>query len=808
MNEDLVFERIIHKVEPKYDNYTFKSQEINRFLQNEGIKLYSHQVQALKSLLEENKNVVITTPTASGKSLIYILTILEKISLDPNSKAILLFPLTALANDQYEKISSFIKKSLIKATVSVYTGNTDEEERRNIRNNPPNILITTPDMLSIGILPNHKVWEKFFDGLNTVVIDELHSYRGVLGSHVANVIRRLKRVASFYNDEKVQFILNSATIKNPVKFAQKFIDDEVIEVSESGAGSPPKILRVYKTLSKDKIAKIILEFLKKDISTIVFLDSRKEVELFHIKLKNYLEEEHLEKYISLITPYRSGYTNTERREIEKKLLKGEYKVVISTSALEMGIDIGSIDACVLIGFPGTLSAMWQRFGRAGRRGSTAYNIFIPKKDILDQYFLNNPEELLNKEVEEPVINPQNPYILKKHLIAMANEKPIDLSEIKNSDEKYFLRELILEGELIFKDLKVYPKKKITFSLRSTSDQFNIINEESMETVGYLSGDIVIYEAHENAIYIHNGRHYFVNSVDFEGKQIFVKPEKVNYFTDPLKDTETEILTIQKSKKIKDVELFYGDINVRTRVIGYSKRDIKSSERIRDIFFPEENIYERHFKTKSLWFVLPEDYEDKVKSQILSEKMKDFINFLLQNLMIDDFTINQIKDLFADKSFSIYRFKTLLEDNTSFMKNIKGKEKHKDLEGFRNSLSKIQDVFTGSLHGAEHSMIGIFPIIAMNDRWDIGGMSTNFHYQTEKPTIFIYDGYEGGIGYSEVGFERFDELVDIAYKNVSNCKCLNGCPSCILSPKCGNANEFLDKAGTKVLLRLLRENFTS
>ncbi|MEJ5173218.1 MAG: DEAD/DEAH box helicase [Hydrogenothermaceae bacterium] len=809
MNEDLVFERIIQKVEPKYDNYIFKSQKINRFLQKEGIRLYSHQAQAFKLLLKENKNVVITTPTASGKSLIYILTILEKIALNPNSRAVLLFPLTALANDQYEKINSLIEKSSVKATVSVYTGNTEEEDRKIIRNSPPNILITTPDMLNMGILPNHRLWAVFFDGLDTVVIDELHSYRGVLGSHVANVIRRLKRVTSFYNDQKIQFILNSATIKNPVKFAQRFIDEDVVEVSISGAGSPLKFLRVYKSLPKHKIAEIVVEFLKKDISTIVFLDSRKEVELFHIRLKRYLEEKHLEKYIDLITPYRSGYTNKERREIERKLSKGEYKVVISTSALEMGIDIGSIDACVLIGFPGTLSAMWQRFGRAGRREKRAYNVFIPRKDILDQYFLNNPEELLNKEVEEPVINPQNPYILKKHLIAMANEKPISLSEIKNSEEKYILRELILEEELEFKNSKVYPKKKINFSLRSASGQFDIIEEKSMKKVGYLNSEFVMDEAHKNAIYIHNGRYYLVSDVDFENRQVFVISTKPNYFTDPLRDTQIEILDIEKSKKVKDLELFYGDINVRTSVVGYSKRDIDSSERIEDIFF-KEKIYERNFRTKSMWFVLSEKYEAKIKSNILSEKVKDFISFL-KNLKIDDYTLNQIKDLVSDRTFSIQRFKNLIDDNTFFVKNLlrsREKIKGKDLEDFRTSLNRIQDLFIGSLHGVEHSMIGIFSIIAMNDRWDIGGMSTDFHYQTGKPTIFIYDGYEGGIGYSEVGFERFDELVEITYKNVSKCGCLNGCPSCILSPKCGNANEFLDKAGTKLLLKFIQENFTS
>lgn len=804
--KDVVFEEVLPEKKPEYGSYEFRSKRINLYLKRNDIKLYTHQAKGFRSLLDDNKNIVVTTPTASGKSLIYTLTILEKIEIDSKARAILLFPLIALANDQYEKIKNLIDDIGIKATVSVFTGATDENERRKIKDQPPNILITTPDMLHIGILPNHRIWSDILSNLQVVVIDELHSYRGILGSHVANVIKRLKRLVYFYKGDAPQFILNSATIKNPTSFSKKFIGEDVSLVSDSGAESVKRIVRIFKNISKNKVSHILIDLLKKNIPTLVFVDSRKEVELLYLRLKDILEKERLQHLKDFITPYRSGYTSKERREIEKKLKKGEYKLVISTSALEMGIDIGSIDACVLVGFPGTLSSMWQRFGRAGRRKRTAYNILIPKRDILDQYFLKNPQDILIKDIEEPVINPENPYILKKHLLMMAKEKPIELSELKGKTEKYYIRELILDGELYLRDSKIYAKKVVPFGLRSSSGQFSIVDQDDGRVVGTMNQELVIYEAYKNAIYIHNGESYVIKSVDFDVKNIYISKTAVRYFTDPLTNTEINIVNVEKSIKFKEVELFYGDVDVKSQVIGFSKRDIGSYERMEDVIF-EDTVYIRNFPTKALWFTMPQDWEVRVLSLSKHEKIIDLLKFL-EDVGLERSRLEHIRQVVSDPSFKLQKINDILDGISKNLFKKMGYGKERELEDFTNSTNKISEVYIGGLHGSEHSMIGIFSIIAMNDRWDIGGVSTPFHHQTGKPTIFIYDGFEGGIGYSEKGFERFKELVDISYKNVSNCGCLNGCPSCILSPKCGNGNEFLDKAGTKVLLSLLRENLTS
>lgn len=801
--EDIIYEVFLPKKDANFGEFKFDSEKINRFIRNSGIKLYSHQVEGFK-LVKEGKNIVITTPTSSGKSLIYTLSILDKIAVNPYSSSILIFPLVALANDQYLKIKEFIDKSGIKATVSVYTGSTSVEDRRHIKNNIPNILITTPDMLNISILPFHRRWENLFNNLDIVVVDELHSYRGVLGSHVANVIRRLNRITHYYTYKTPQYILNSATIKNPKGFAEKFIQQEVVNVYDSGAPSPERVVRIYNRLSSMEIVSLIVSFLEKNIPTIVFLDSRKDIELFYIRLKEYLIREGKSRLIDYITPYRSGYSFEERRQIEKKLSKGEYKVVISTSALEMGVDIGSLEACILVGYPGTLSATWQRFGRAGRRNKKAYNVLIPKSNILDQYFLKNPEDLINGPMEEPVINPSNPYILKKHLIMMAYEKPIEISEIKSADEKYYIRELILEDKLLFKNNKIYPKGKHIFHIRASDGQFQIYDENDKKTIGTINSDVVIYEAHKNAVYIHNGISYVVREVDFQKQIVYVTKEKVDYFTDPLLETEVSVMKIFKSKNFKDINIYYGDINVRSTVIGYSVRDMETYQRLTDKFF-KEDVLERNFQTKAVWFTVPEYWKEEIKKQILSEKLKELLLFLRG--------FNVGKDIFDNISQLISKPNILIQDILSFLETNKihlgrffqkGKKftKFNEIEDFRNSLFKINQIFAGSLHAVEHSMIGIYSIVAMNDRWDIGGVSTELHEDTQSPTIFIYDGFQGGIGYSEVGFDRFKDLIDLTYKNISNCKCLNGCPSCILSPKCGNSNEFLDKTAAKILLKLI------
>jgi DEAD/DEAH box helicase domain-containing protein len=799
----IVYEKLIPATKPEYKEFEFKSKKINNFIKENSIKLYSHQAEAIEQILKGN-DIIVTTPTASGKSLIYTLSILEKIDQNPDTTAILIFPLVALARDQKEKIENLIKMTKIKATVETYYGDTSNTERARIRSNPPNFLITTPDMLNQGILPNHWSWDKFFTNLEFVVVDEIHAYRGVLGSHVANIFRRLNRLANFYTGKEPLYICNSATIRNPSLFAEKLTGKKnFIEISKSGAPSPKKLIYITEPASNHQLMELVIEYLKTGTSAIVFIDSRKDIEVIYLNIKKELEKRKLFHLIDKVKPYRSGYRQEERREIEKGLANGDITVVLSTSALEMGIDIGEIQCVVLKGFPGTLAAMWQRFGRAGRRGQTAYNYLITKQDALDQYYLKNPEDIFNRNVEEPIINPENKYILKKHLILSAKELPIHIRDIKPS-EKEAVKELLEEKILYIDKDKIKSRKKISFSIRSAGDSYDIVDIKTNRSIGNLNQEYVFYEAFPNAVYIHSGETYKVVSVDNDDKVVYVEEADLNYFTRPVLSSETEIQSIEKSRKFKDIEIFYGSVNVRSMIIGYSKIEIESNKRINDVMFDDEKILERNFATKAVWFTIPDYYESLIKKHTLENSQKTVLSLLERKL--EKPVYEMVLNIVSNSKTPYKKLGEILKENdANFIKNYLKNLSKTEIEILTTEAERLlneKNIFIGALHGAEHGMIGIYSIFAMNDRWDIGGLSTNYHPQTEKASIFIYDGYEGGIGYAEAGFERLEDILKATYKNIKNCKCLNGCPSCILSPKCGNANEHLDKLATEKFLELI------
>ncbi len=798
----IVFSKTIKATSPEYADYNFQSKKIIDFFNRKKLKLYSHQALAIENILK-GKDVVITTPTASGKSLIYILSFLEKLEKYPEKTAILIFPLVALARDQKNKIEKLIKEIGVKASVETYYGDTSKNKRAQIRKKPPNLLITTPDMLNVGILPYHHLWEELFRNLDMVVIDEIHVYRGVLGSHVANVLMRLNRISKLYTGEKPQYICNSATVKNPFKFVSKFIEKEdLIEISKSGAPSPEKEIYLTQPISSKRLVSFIIHQLLNDISTILFIDSRKDLEILYLNVKKELQNRGLYIYIDKIKPYRSGYKQGQRETIENGLANGDIKVVLSTSALEMGIDIGEIDCVVLKGFPGTLSAMWQRFGRAGRRGKKAYNYLITKLDALDQYYLKNPEEIFNRQVEEPIINPQNKYILKKHLYMAAIEKPIDFKEVDENKKtvlKELLEELLEEGMLYLREGKFYPNKnkKSFFSIRSAGETYDIIDIKENEIIGTINQEFAFYEAFKDAVYIHLGNTYKVLDRNDINKKVYVEETNINYYTTPILETEVEILNIIQSRTFKDIEIYYGDVNVKSSIIGCSSIEIESHSRIKDKIFDE--VYQRNFNTKAFWFKIPSYYENLVKRYSKERRFEKILDIVRKKL---DYTYYEVVENLIKSDKDVIKKLERLFNSTN--PNLKDKLDQKSIDSLKIHISRLKDdnIFIGSLHAIEHGMIGIYSIFAMNDRWDIGGMSTNYHNQTESPTIFIYDGYEGGIGYSEVGFNNLEDILKATYKNIKNCTCIDGCPSCILSPKCGNANDTLDKVGSEVLLELL------
>ena len=803
----IAYTKVLPPSEPVYGSFDFKNKKIKDFLKRKNIKLYSHQAEGLK-LVSEGKNIVLTTPTASGKSLVYILSVLEKIKENPQTKALIVFPLKALARDQYGKIMDIIFETQIDATVDVYDGDTPKEKRIEIKRDPPNFLITTPDMLNAGILPYHTGWSSFFEDLDFVVLDEIHAYRGVLGSHISNIIRRLKRVASFYRTKKPVFIMNSATIHNPSVFASKLIGEDVLEISKSGAPLPERQIKIFRGMKKSELSDLVSNFVIQDISTIIFVDSRKEAELLSLRIKDALIKKGREDLVDKVSPYRSGYKPEERREIEFKLMTRNILAVVSTSALEMGIDIGDLESCILVGYPGTLAQLWQRFGRAGRRDRKAYNILIPKRDALDQYFVKNPEELFYRQMEEPVINPENRYILKKHIPVMAFEIPIRINELSET-EKEVARDLYREKKLRFSNNKLYASKQQPFSIRSAGESFVITDSVTGKVVGDISEDILPYEAYPGAVYIHNGEKYVVEHIDKEERAVYVVKSNVSYLTEPLKESFIDILSIDQSRKEGEIEIFKGRVNVKTTVLGYSMRDMENEEKMGDQIFSQENYLTREFETVAFWWTMPSEWEEEIIHRNIKHNVRILNSFIQEKgrlykgeFIYRDIVFENLLELRKKMDLD------LLNNVIKAFQTVYLKLSEKEKEQFKEIVKRLKEGkngFLGGLHGVEHALIGIYPLFAMNDRWDIGGLSTPFFPETGKPTIFIYDGYEGGVGYSEVGFKRLKEMMESTYKGISRCRCVSGCPSCIYSPKCGNSNDYLDKTASILLShKILKE----
>ncbi len=803
----IAFSKILPPVNPVFKPYTFKNPEINRFLKEKGINLYSHQVEGI-SLVKEGKNIVVTTPTASGKSFIYILSVLERFYENPFTRAIVIFPLKALARDQYGKILDLIMETEIPASVEVYDGDTPKEKRQEIKRNPPNFLITTPDMLNAGILPYHSGWSEFFEELEFVVLDEIHAYRGILGSHIANIIRRLKRISSYYKSKKPVFITNSATVHNPSGFASKLIGEEVFEISKSGAPLPEREVQIFKGLRSSETAELIANTVIEDVSSIVFVDSRKEAELLALRVKDILRKKGREDLVDKVSPYRSGYTPKERREIEFKLLTKNILSVISTSALEMGIDIGDLESCILVGYPGTLAQVWQRFGRAGRRDKKAHNILLPKRNALDQYFVKNPEELFNRQMEEPIINPQNKYILKKHLPVMASEIPIKISEL-SEEEKEVARELYKEKKLRFSNNKLYASRQSPFSIRSAGESYTIVETVSGKIIGDISEDIMIYETHPGAVYLHNGEKYIVEYIDKDARKVYVVKSDVSYITEPLKESFIDIISIDKSRKVGEIEIFTGKVKVKTSVIGYSMRNLEYDEKLKDEIFEPEEILTREFETVSFWWTMPSDWEDEItykntkhNARLLQQFVRKKGRLYFGEYIYESMIFEKLLEFRKKLDIDLFLYVTKVIEGLSSKLNQKEKD---ELKEYVKRIKERKNAFLGALHGVEHGLIGIYPLYAMNDRWDIGGLSTPFFSDFGKPTIFIYDGYEGGVGYSEVGFNRLKDMMESTYKTIAKCSCIAGCPSCIYSPKCGNSNDYLDKTSSILLARkILKE----
>ncbi|MFA5330928.1 MAG: DEAD/DEAH box helicase [Methanoregula sp.] len=705
------------------------SGPLSAYLSHAGIRLYTHQCEAV-NLLREKKNAIITTPTASGKTLAFNLPVFERMETDPDSRALYLYPTKALANDQLATLLTMEKFTGIPAKPAIYDGDTPQSKRSAIREHA-RIVISNPHELH-QVLSWHGKWSTFFSNLDFVVLDEAHRYRGIFGSQIAFLIRRLRRVARFYGADP-QFVLSTATLANPGEFARRLVGKQFSFVCGDGSPRGKRHFVLYNPFydgvglrsahqeSKD----LLVSCVKGDLQVLCFAGSRKIAELVSLWAKEDLRRNSSRLAESVMT-YRAGYLPQERRTIERRLKDRDLKGVVSTNALELGIDIGSLDAVIIDGYPGTMMSTRQQAGRAGRKAGESLAVLVAQANPLDQYFMHHPDEFFSRPHEHAIIDTGNPYIVSGHLLCAAAELPVR----EEVDREFFgdrfgpvLADLAESG--LLRDTP----RGFVYSGRGraaeavpldgmAAESFRILHEgRVLETLDRAQA---YREAHKGAIMLHQGVTYIVKEMDIETHTIRVSETDVDYYTQPLKNVDLKVLETCETRDINGISCAFGDVEVTEQYTAYK---IKKGDSILGV--EPLNLPPLTFQTKAFWLVVPESLTDPVS--------------------------------FAGLDLA------------------------------------------GGLHGAEHAIIALMPLFVLCDRWDIGGLSTPSFGESGEPTIFVYDGYEGGIGLAEKAFTLLPDLFSRTHEMVRDCPCTKGCPSCIYSPKCGNDNVPLDKEATVLIL---------
>ncbi len=732
----IAYHRYIHPIKSSAGEIMLPAKLKNLLLEKGITKLWSHQVEGIQAV-RRKQNVVIMTPTASGKTMIYNLPVIESILKDPQSRALYIFPLKGLEQDQVKELNQLFSNLKMQPppikrerkplqAAEVYDGDTSPYQRRKIRDRLPNVIFTNPDMIHLAFSPYHAKWAEFFRNLKFIVIDEIHTYHGVFGSNTAHVFRRLRRICRFYGSDPV-FIACSATIANPAELAKNLTGLAFKPVIKSGAPQGGKhfvFINPEKNSPYTQATWLFIECLKAGFKTIVFTKSRKITELIY----NWTRER-IPAYKHLISPYRSGFLPRERREIEKKLFQGTLRGVVSTSALELGIDIGGLDACILVGYPGSIASTWQRSGRVGRRGRDSLIFLVAANDALDKFFMRHPEKFFEESHESAVIDPENTHLLKRHLPCAAAEL-----YLKYDDSVYDIQSLTPVLADLVREQKLNPGRdgNIWFSrnprphqdvsIRSIGEPFSI-RLKNGDKIGEVDATRVYKEAFPGAVYLHRGETYRVIDLDIPEKTAFAQKTKAFYYTQHLGDKHTRIISEEKVKKFSSYRSSWGKLCMTEQTTGYVRKRIGSGEPIgrHPLQLPPEV-----FETEGLWF------------------------------QIDSSLIDEL-------------------------------EKHRfDLEG--------------SLHGAEHAVIKTISLFAICEQNDIGGLSHPRFPEFRKPAIFVYDGCEGGIAFTERAFTNLKNWLQAACQIIKECPCESGCPSCVQDPMCGSANDPLNKDGAYFLLR--------
>ncbi len=733
-----------HRILPRPAEYGLLDAPLHPTLQDCMEKLeirdyYVHQAGAINAARAGN-HVTTVTATASGKTLCYNIPVLDAVLNDNKSRAFYLFPTKALAQDQLGKLDDFgLFPTLRHAT---YDGDTSSSDRRYVKRGAQ-IVLTNPDMLHLGILPYHTTWSGFLANLKYVVIDEMHTYRGVFGAHVAHILRRLRRLCAHYGASP-RFLCCSATIANPLELTERLTGiEKATLIDQNGAPSGYRVFAFWNPpfidaeLSKRRSAhseatSLFTDLVTQKVRNITFTKARKSAEL----ILRYARAElalHAPELTERIAAYRSGYTKEERRKIERGLFDGDILGVTATNALELGIDVGGLDAVVMTGYPGTIASTWQQAGRAGRNAKPALSLLIAQDNPLDQFLMRHPEYFFGKAHEKGIVDPNNRRILGQHLLCAAYERSLSREELplfgKNASST--LDNLVEQGKLFYRRERFhyagadYPAAQV--NIRSASDStFRILNRELNDRLlGTVEGSIAFKTLHEGAIYLHLGETYEVEDLDIGAKTAYVRPIEAQYYTEARESSHILVLSTKDSAPHASMEMHFGEVVVTNQVVGFRKKRLFTDEvlEIIDLDLPEQT-----FETEAFWFTVPDSV---------------WLPFLLDN----------------------------------------------------NDLA-------GSIHAIEHSLIGMMPLLATCDRWDLGGVSHPAHPDTNLPTIFVYDAYPGGVGIAEGTYPDLPTLLLSTKAMIAECPCAEGCPSCVQSPKCGNNNEPLDKQGAIDLLEAL------
>ncbi|MCW2701405.1 MAG: box helicase domain protein [Blastococcus sp.] len=724
------------------------SAPLRERLEGRGVRSpYRHQVEAAQ-MAHAGRHVVVATGTASGKSLAYQLPALTRLAVDPRACVLYLAPTKALARDQLASVAALADPSVRPAA---YDGDTPGEERDWVRRHS-RWIVTNPDMLHRGILPAHQKWSSTLRRLAYVVVDECHAYRGVFGSHVGHVLRRLRRICRRYGADPV-FILASATVADPAAAATRLVGAPVTAVTEDGSPRPGATFALWEPPLTERTgehgaplrrsaasdaAGLLADLVERGARTLAFVRSRRSAESVAEQARRLLRERGRADLAPRVDSYRGGYLPEERRELERALSAGHLLGVATTKALELGLDLAGLDAVVLAGYPGTLASLWQQAGRAGRARRESLVIFVARDDPLDHYLAHHPRAVFGKPIEATVTDPTNPYVLGPQLCCAAAELPLlreDLEDFGGPAAEAQLEELVASGQLRRRPAGWYwaGRGRPDVDIRGSGEEpVSIIEADTGRLLGTVDGDAAHATVHDGALYVHRGETFVVDRFDVEDACAVVHADSPEWTTVARDITDLQIVATDHSRRLGTVTAHTGVVDVTNQVVAYQRRRLGTGEVLAE--FPLD-LPARQLRTRAVWVTLDERAVERAE--------------------VDELQL------------------------------------------------------PGSLHAAEHAAIGILPLLATCDRWDLGGVSTASHPDTGTATIFVYDGHPGGAGFSERGFAVLRRWLQATRATVASCECDNGCPSCVQSPKCGNGNDPLDKAGAvRVLDVVLDELLTA